>query len=266
LTIFGNHLRGPGQTIWSGGMVRLLGQFGFSPEAARAALARLASRELIERVKRGRLVFYTLTPRGQALLADGDRRIFSFGRGTSAPSGRWTVVWHAIPESRRGERARLSTQLRFLGFGSVQDATWLSGHDRSNEVGELLRSIDAERQAFVFVGRASDSVDLRRMVRQAWDLEQLEAAYRSFLDEFEPAAAAGCNQQVPDGEAFVTRIRLTHQFRAFPSLDPELPADIVPPAPMRERAVAVFDDLYEALRPEAERHFEQAARGPQEGA
>ena len=60
-------------------------EFGFSTEAARAALARLATRELIARTKVGRPVFYTVTPRATAVLEEGDGRIFGFGDG--APTG-----------------------------------------------------------------------------------------------------------------------------------------------------------------------------------
>ena len=39
--------------VWSGGLVVLLGEFGFSDGAARAALTRLVRRDLIARVARG---------------------------------------------------------------------------------------------------------------------------------------------------------------------------------------------------------------------
>ena len=84
ITMCGSHLRRPGARVWSGGMVELLGEFGFSTDAARAALSRLVTRGLLARVKVGRMVHYTLTPRAQELLAAGDRRIFSFGRTAPA--------------------------------------------------------------------------------------------------------------------------------------------------------------------------------------
>lgn len=246
LTILGSHLRAPGAMVRSAGMVELLGAFGFTSGAARAALARLAARNLLARVKSGRHVSYVLTSRAERLLADGDRRIFAFGREDC--EGPWTFVWHAIPEDRRVERARLAAGLRFLGFGSAQDATWVAAHDRRDEVYALLESIAAERQAFVFVGEPSPGTDLRALVAQAWDLPALEKAYRAFLEEFEPPL------DPPDDEAaFVARTRLLHRFRGFPSLDPELAAPS-----LRGRAVATFHRVYAALREPAERHFEKA--------
>src|ERR1700678_1146238 len=120
LTIFGSDIR-RGQAVWSGGMVKLLEGFGFTSGAARAALSRLVNRDLLARTRRGRLAFYSATPRAEAAFAHGDRRIFSFGR-TEPAVPQWTVLWHAIPEAERVARSRFAGQLRFLGFGSVQDA------------------------------------------------------------------------------------------------------------------------------------------------
>ena len=52
-----------------------------------------------------------------------------------------------------------------------------------------------------------------------------------------------------------------HTFRAFPSLDPELPADLVPAPDRRAAAVELFHDLYTALAPAAQRHFDEVTTG-----
>ena len=124
LTIFGSYVR-RGEAVWSGGMVKILQGFDFTSGAARAALSRLVNRDLLARTRHGRLAFYSATPRAEALFVQGDRRIFSFGR-TEPAVPQWTVLWHTIPEAERVARARFAGQLRFLGFGSVQDATWVA--------------------------------------------------------------------------------------------------------------------------------------------
>src|SRR5947209_14030975 len=135
--MLGTYVRPFARTVWSGGLVVLLAEFGFSDAAARAALTRLVRRGLIARVRSGRLVHYRLTPRCERLLIEGDGRIFSLGR-LPAAAGAWTVLLHQIPEERRLERARLARRLRFLGFGSVQDSVWVSPHDQCAEVIDLL--------------------------------------------------------------------------------------------------------------------------------
>ena len=135
--MLGTYVRPYGDQVWSGGLVVLLGELGFSEGAARVALTRLVRRGLLERVRSGRLVHYRVTPRADRLLAEGDGRIFSLGDPRD-DEGTWTVLWHQIPEDRRLELSRLARRLRFLGFGSVQGSVWVSPHDHSAEVVRLL--------------------------------------------------------------------------------------------------------------------------------
>ena len=183
LTIFGAHVRQPGQQVWSGGMVKILVELGFTTGAARAALARLVNRDLLSRRREGRQAFYSLTSRGDALLAEGDRRIFGFGR-VEVASERWTVLWHAIPEARRVARSHLASRLRFLGFGPIQDATWIAASDREQEVRLLLTELDISSNVSVIVGRMSGGLSSDSLVAQAWRLDDTRQRYEAFLSEF----------------------------------------------------------------------------------
>ncbi|WP_181771371.1 PaaX family transcriptional regulator [Amycolatopsis pittospori] len=237
--------------VWSGGLVGVLAGLGFSDGAARIALARLARRDLLARHKAGRLVHYSLTRRTIALLEDGDRRIFSLGR-RDREIGEWTVLWQSIPESRRQARERLVRRLRFLGFGPVQDGTWIAPHDREAEVLTLLAELDVSEYAGLMLGKPSAGLDVQRFAGRAWNLDGLAASYDAFVRDF-----GGYSGDLPDAEAFQVRTWLTHTFRAFPSLDPELPVGLVPAPPSRAAAVELFHDLYQALAPAAQRHFDE---------
>lgn len=257
LTLLGAHDRPrAGCPVWSGGMVTVLAEFGFSVGAARIAMARIVHRGLLARHRAGRLVSYTITPRAAAILAEGDRRIFSLGRLAPDPA-RWTVLWQAIPEEQRPARERLVRRLRFLGFGSLQDGTWITPHDREAEVAALLTELDVSRYAGVLVGVPATAVDFRPVLHRIWDLAGLSARYTAFVGEFanyaDPAVRAGLD----DRAAMVLRTRLVHLFRRFPALDPELPRDLVEPPAGRAEAVALFHDIYPALAGPASRHFDE---------
>jgi phenylacetic acid degradation operon negative regulatory protein len=256
LTIFGAHVRHR-EMVWSGGMVEILSDLGFSTEAARAALSRLAGRDLLARHKDGRLVFYTSTARAESLLADGDRRIFSFGRTPS--SDVWTVLWHAIPEDRRVERARFASQLRFLGFGSLQDATWVAARDREPDVRLLTRELDIEAYTSVFVGRMSGDLPPAPLIAQAWDLDGVAERYRAFIDVYGPLRKAKARRALDARNAFITRIVMLHRFRAFPSSDPELPSGADGISDLRTRMVATFDEVYAGLEAAAVEYFDATA-------
>jgi phenylacetic acid degradation operon negative regulatory protein len=259
LTMLGAHLRRPGQTVWSGGMVRLLDSFGFTTGSARAALSRLVLRNLLVRTREARFVHYALGARAERLLAEGDRRIFSFGRTESAIDV-WTVLWHSIPEDQRVERSRLVSRLRFLGFGSVQDATWLAAHDREQDVLALLRELGIGAHVSLFVGRISEGLAPTALAHNAWSLDEVAARYHDFLSAYGPLRQAAVHRQLSAERAFVARTVMLHRFRGFPSIDPELPAAIDPLRTLRRDVVATFDAVYEQLEPVADGYFGSVAR------
>jgi phenylacetic acid degradation operon negative regulatory protein len=257
ITLLGAYVYPDERMVWSGGLVRLLGELGSSEGAARVALARLTRRELLERVKEGRLVHYRLTAPATALLAEGERRIFSLGRDVRPPRV-WTILWHAIPDERRLERGRLARRLRFLGFGSPQDGVWISPHDREREVAGLLRELRLQGHATILLGRPARTFQLEAFLGDAWDLDDLPRRYRDFVTAFRHHRRDGLD----DRKAFLVRTRLAHVFRQFPFLDPGLPDDLVPLQGHRARAVDLFHDLYESLAEPARRHFDAASRAP----
>jgi phenylacetic acid degradation operon negative regulatory protein len=261
MTFLGAYVVPHERPVWSGGLVTLLGDFGFSTGASRVALARMVHRGGLERLRSGRLVSYRPTPRTVALLEEGDRRIFSLGREPHRAE-LWTVLWHAIPQERRLARGRLARRLRFLGFGSVQDGMWISPHDREREVVGLIDELQVGGYAGVMVGRPAAGLDFRALVSRAWDLDALDERYRSFMDEFSPSAKAHGRRRMDEREAFLLRTRLVHAFRRFPGLDPELPDELMRAPRHRAEAVALFHGLYAALAPTAQRHFDAVTRAP----
>ncbi len=259
LTIFGAHVRRPGESVWAGGMVQILETMGFTTGSARAALARLVNRDLLARTREGRQAFYSVTQRADALLAEGDRRIFGFGR-TEPAVEQWTVLWHAIPEDQRVSRSRFASRLRFLGFGTVQDATWVAARDREQEVRLLLDQLAIKPYVSVMVGQMSAEVPPVALVAQAWRLDDARDRYETFLAEFGDLRTVAGRARLTPAEAFRSRTLLLHRFRGFPFVDPELPEPIDTLRELREQAVACFDDAYAALEPPATEHFWQTVQ------
>jgi phenylacetic acid degradation operon negative regulatory protein len=273
ITLLGTYVRPAGVPVWSGGLVRLLGELGFTQGAARVALTRLVRRGLLERDRSGRLVHYRMTQRCERLLAEGDGRIFTLGESRNGAADGWTLLWHQIPEDRRLERSRLARRLRFLGFGSVQDSVWVSPHDHVDEVVGLLAELGVAPFATVFLASVGSQDGISALVDRAWDLSGLASRYSSFDDEF--ASYRARDVSLNDAEAFRVRTRLVHLFRQFPFVDPELPAAGESELPEagesvsrgRARAVRTFHVLYKRLAAASQRHFEAvtdsyAARRP----
>jgi phenylacetic acid degradation operon negative regulatory protein len=108
---------------------------------------------------------------------------------------------------------------------------WISTHaERVGEVERLLGHADVD-DARIFVAEYAGGADLGDMVRQAWDLDSVEAQYRQFLLDF---AAAGSSAPLE------RLVELVHAWRRFPSIDPALPSELLPPRWSGERAAALF--------------------------
>src|SRR5205085_5204374 len=137
------------------------------------------------RVRSGRLVHYRVTSRCERVLAEGDGRIFTLG-DPRGPGDAWTVLWHQIPEDRRLERSRLARRLRFLGFGSVQDSVWVSPHDHSLEVAQLLEELGVHDFTTLFRTPVEDATGLSVLATRAWDVSGVGERYDAFQREFAP--------------------------------------------------------------------------------
>lgn len=275
ITLLGTYVRPfGGGPVWSGGLVSLLGEFGFSHGAARVALTRLVRRGLLDRVRSGRLVHYCVTSRCDRLLAEGDGRIFTLG-SARASGDWWTIIWHQIPEDQRLERSRLARRLRFLGFGSVQDSVWVSPHDHAAEVEKLVVDLDVASVTAVFLASVGSMHGLPALVARGWDLTGLVDRYESFVAEFGPYAGADCADagadadadadvaaSADDADAFLVRTRLMHTFRGFPVLDPELPEELAPVSAPRDAAVRVFRSVFDRLAEPSQRHFDAVTEAP----
>jgi phenylacetic acid degradation operon negative regulatory protein len=103
--------------------------------------------------------------------------------------------------------------------------------DRVGEVESVLARAGVLEGAQVFVGQHAGHGDLAAMVRQAWNLAAIEASYRRFLAEFAAATA-------PDPLARL--VELVHAWRRFSSLDPSLPAELLPERWSGATAAALF--------------------------
>ena len=258
ITLLGTYMRNGERRVWSGGLVRLLGELGFSVAASRVALARLVARGLLAREHHGRFVHYRVTARCAALLQEGDARIFALGRPARRPEP-WTVLWHVIPDERRLERGRLARRLRFLGFGPLQDGTWIAARNREREVAALLDDLGVTAYAGVMVGKPAASLDFAGVAGRVWDIEGLDERYGGFIDAFGPYATSHRTARLDDRAAFRLRTLLVDAFREFPLLDPELPSDVVAAPAHRTQAVSVFHRLYRSLRTPSQRHFDAVA-------
>ncbi len=246
LTLLGDYWWQRTEPLPSAAIVALLAEFGVSDSAARAALSRLTRNGLLVTSRTGRRTFSRLSLRAAEILDDGARRIFSFGAADQPWDGMWSLVAFSIPEDNRAARDALRKQLRWRGFAPLYDGLWVSPRDHAAEAIGYLKDLDVTTgTAF----RASSVAADCEIPARAWDLDGLRARYECFIGfagQLRDAAAAG---RVPPTDALIARTRVMDEWRAFPGLDPDLPAELLPLAWPRAEARELFIGCYDQLGP-----------------
>ncbi len=242
--LYGDHLLSRGGSAPVSVLVRLLAPLGIAAPAVRTAVSRMVRQGWLEPRRHDEGPGYAVTPRARRRLEDAAARVYR----TGAPA--WDGVWHlvVIPRVReRSARERLRSGLAFLGYAQLDDTTWIAPRP-SPELDALLDTEGVPAERF----RATHDGETARLVRRAWDLEGLAAAYDAWLVDA-AAITTGTGEDVGDEAAFAARSTLVHEWRKFLFRDPGLPPQLLPTSWPGTRAARFFDAEAARLHPAAVR-------------
>lgn len=255
LGILGEYVE-PRIKVWSGGLVRLLGDLGFSPAASRIALSRVVARGLLAPSRDGKFVSYTISPRLEAVHREGKQQVFSFPLEPSW-EGNWTLVWYSIPEKNRANRSRLVRWLSFRGFKSLQDGTWLAPGDRNADVAPLVAELGLKENVVLLVGTLGEVNDVASFVGRMWKLDELKAQYEYFVATFAKFADPKRIAKLGDTASFVQRTEIIETYRQIITQDPRLPDSALRLQWRRREAIELFQQLQADLFEAADRYFKE---------
>jgi phenylacetic acid degradation operon negative regulatory protein len=248
LTVLGEYVMPRHDALWQETLIDALATLGYKPQAARQALARSVAAGWLRTARVGRRSRVELTTETGAMLVTGARRIYGFGSPWEW-DGRWLVVVLRVPEERRDVRHQARTQLAWAGFGSLGGGLWISPHAEREEE---LRGLSGEGSAAELLSLRAEFGSLgdpRKIVEEAWDLDAVSAAYSTFIDDF-----ARRRPRTPQA-VFAAQTMLVHEWRKFPFLDPDLPAEMLPAGWPRERAHDLFTERHDAWSTTARGYF-----------
>ncbi|RNB87874.1 phenylacetic acid degradation operon negative regulatory protein PaaX [Brevibacillus fluminis] len=260
-TIYGEYVRHYGSEIWIGSLTKLMGEFGLSEPAVRAAISRMLRQGWLDSRKVGNRSYYSMSARGKNRLEEAAARIYKVEE--SDWDGRWCIVSYNIPEERRALRDQLRKDLSWMGFGMLTTSTWISPNNLSDYVKELTESYDIKDHVEMFYADHLGWSDPKELVKKCWNLDEINDAYKSFIDVYRPqfeqmADDLRQNKDVADSYCFVEKTKLVHEYRKFLFIDPDLPQELVPELWLGKEADQLFKDYYALLNPGAVRFFEDA--------
>ncbi len=249
-TVLGEFVLPGGGPVWTATLVDVLALFGVEEKAARQALARTAAEGWLRSDRVGRRVRWSLTRPGRRLLAEGAARIYGFGSGGGQWDGRWLVLLVSVPETMRDLRHKLRTRLSWAGFGSPTAGVWVTPHPAAEADAKLiLDELDLSAQAMSFLANYGALGRELDMVAGAWNLTEVAERYDAFIAEF-----AGLEPSSPD-EVLRAQTLLVHEWRRFPFLDPQLPAELLPAKWSGTTATELFNAKHLHWRTPAQAHW-----------
>ena len=262
LSVFGDLLLPRGGRVWLGSLIQLLTPLGVNDRMIRTAIFRLAQENWLVAEAHGRRADYSLTESGAQRIRDASRRIYA------AQSPAWDQRWRLIflvNELDLQTREALRRSLFWQGFGSLGPNCFVHP---TTDLDRVFQALSAEglasaclallpvRAADAAVGQSASPHDL---VMQAWNLERLADRYSAFVASYEPIAETlmrGGNTDLSPQNALLVRLLLIHDYRRLLLRDPDLPAELLPPAWPGEAARALCRALYRLLLAPSEDHID----------
>jgi|tagenome__1003787_1003787.scaffolds.fasta_scaffold20976558_4 phenylacetic acid degradation operon negative regulatory protein len=245
-TLLGDYWTGRSEHLPSAALVALLGEFDIGSTAARAALNRLARRGVLVSSRLGRNSYYGFAPGAAEMLLAGAYEFVSFGRGDENWDGQWTLALLSLNERERDLRYSVRARLRWLGFAPLYDGTWVSPRPVAAEARQELDDLGI-RDVTIF--RAVEQPRSARRPIDAWDLDEVAATYAGFIATYGPLRDQVRGGDVSAGQALLARTRIMDSWRTFPSIDPDLPANLLPREWPRRTAHDIFVEVYDTLGP-----------------
>jgi len=165
---------------------------------------------------------------------------------------RWHLVTYSIPESKRRLRRRLRRRLLWLGFGSLNHATWISPRDLRTEVKQVVDALHVRPYVEFFTAEHRGFASDEEIVARCWNLEQLNGYYAALIARYEPPfqehqARLTAGDSLEPQECFAQRFMLIHEYRFSPYVDPNLPLELLPDDWLGERATQLFQQYHDLL-------------------
>jgi phenylacetic acid degradation operon negative regulatory protein len=267
ITVYGDSIMHHGGAAWLGSVIELVAPLGLNERVVRTSVFRLAKENWLAAEQIGRRSFYRLTEEGRRRCDAAHGRIYH--RANQPWDRHWTFVVADFARMPAARSRSLRSDLRWQGFGQLASGVMLHPDPDEAALRQLLIESGVGREALVLRSTAEPwaTADAQRdLIARSWDMKQLAADYRTFLDTFRPVwSRLGAAEKLDPQTCFVVRTLLMHGFRRVLLRDPKLPEELLPANWPGTEARLLCRDLYKLIQGPAEQHLMarlQTADGP----
>ena len=254
-TLFGAFIVPRGGRVHVASLIDLVLPLGFSPNAIRLGLSRMARQGVFDVDRVGRRSYYSLNAKGLKWMEQGRVRAFEVKRRKW--DGKWRLLVYNIPESMRDLRDNLRCKLQGLGYANMSASFWISPYDLHAELHRYMeeRSILDYVETFTagYTGQRSN----KELAARIWRIDDWTKKYRTFLKKHEEflgaykrSAKSGSPMDLAD--CFARRFCMTAEYIALRLEDPMLPPELLPKNWVGIRAEKIYDALLKLLKPRAD--------------
>lgn len=254
-TLFGAFIVPRGGKVHVASLIDLVFPLGFSPNAIRLGLSRMARQGVFDIERAGRRSYYSLNAKGMKWMEQGRVRAFEVKRREW--DKRWRLLVYSIPETMRDRRDKLRQKLLSLGYANVSAAFWISPHDLQTELNRYVEEGGMKDYVEMFTAEHTGYHGDKELAAKIWRIDDLTRQYGVFVRKYEKLLTA-YNTSARSGRpmdfavCFARRFCMTAEYVALRLDDPMLPLELLPKNWVGMRAERIYDDLLKLLKPRAD--------------
>jgi len=222
VTIFGDVISQHGSWVWLSSLIKELAPFGFNERQIRTSVYRLVQSGWLQTNKVGRCSYYCFTDFAMAHYEKAAKRIYA------ATQADWNENWIlvlpvSVPEEKKDVFRK---SLLWQGFNTLVSGLYAHPSSDRTSLDEVIHELGLSQDVIVINGNTADlnsqSV-IKVLIKDRWQLADLEKNYRSFLNFYRPICQQISSQLPESNDCFLLRSILIHDFRRILLRDPDFP-------------------------------------------
>lgn len=236
-------------------LIDLVVPLGFSPNAIRLGLSRMARQSVFDIDRVGRRSYYSLNTKGLKWMEQGRVRAFEVKR--MKWDGKWRLLVYNIPESMRDLRDNLRCKLQSLGYANLSASFWISPYDLKTELYHYIKESGVKDYVEIFAADHTGYQGDKELAAKIWRIDDWTKQYQTFVKKYEKLLWAykrppKSGSPMDPADCFARRFCMTAEYIALRLEDPMLPLELLPKNWAGIHAENIYDALLKFLKPKAD--------------